>query len=539
MKFTYDYKREIKAFAQRSVTMARSAMAASSQQLATLAGYKILARGGNAVDAAVAMVAMQNVVEPHSVGIGGDAFALIYLASENKLIGMNSSGRAPAGAEPDWFFKKGITSMPERGIHTVTVPGAVMGWCEAVEKYGRLSLIEVFADAIHYAENGFPVTEVISGEWQNAAEKLSKELSAACYLPGGKAPLPGQVFKNPELARSFKAIADQGPEAFYGGKVGRAIVEFAHKQGGLLSLEDLKAHKVDWVEPISSTYRGYEVVELPPNGQGLVALEMLNILEGYDIRAMGPDSPEYLHALLEAKKLAFLDRARLITDPEFFDVPVEKLISKEYAETQRKLILPDAAMDISDAPLLPQGSDTVYVSAVDEDRNAVSFISSIYEHFGSTMVAEGTGIVLHNRGRSFCLDTERVNCIAPGKRPMHTIIPAMMFEDGKFRMSFGLMGGDMQPQSHAQFMVNLVDFDMNLQEAVDAPRARHLEDMLIYLEDGISDQAAEALAAKGHKLDRTAKVNRVGGGQAIYLHPEYDVLLGASDRRKDGRALGY
>ena len=539
MKFNYNFKRELGAYAQRSVTMAPKAMAASSQQLATLAGYKILAKGGNAVDAAVAMVAMQNVVEPQSVGMGGDAFALIYLAGEDKIIGMNSSGRAPVGAEPEWFFKKGITAMPEKGIHTVTVPGAVMGWCEAVEKYGRLSLAEVFADAINYAENGFPVTEVISGEWQNARSKLMREPSAACYLPGGKAPLPGQVFKNPDLAKSFRTIVEQGPEAFYGGEIGRAIAAFARKNGGLLCLEDLKAHKVDWVEPISTTYRGFEVVELPPNGQGLVALEMLNILEDYDIRGMGPGNPEYLHLLLEAKKLAFLDRARFITDPEFFNVPVERLISKEYAAKQRGLISPDKAMDLSGAPLLPQGSDTVYVSAVDEERNAVSFISSIYEHFGSTLVAEGTGIVLHNRGRSFCLDQKRANCIAPGKRPMHTIIPAMLFKEGRFLMSFGLMGGDMQPQSHTQFMVNLVDFDMNLQEAVDAPRARHLEGMEIYLEDGIGDEAAKALAAKGHQVDRAAAVNRVGGGQAIYLHPEYGVLLGASDRRKDGLALGY
>lgn len=539
MQFNYDFMRRREAFAQRSVTMAPKAMVASSQQLATLAGYKILAKGGNAVDAAVAMVATLNVVEPHSVGIGGDAFALIKLAGEDKVIGMNASGRAPAKADIAWFRQQGMTEMPGNGILTVTVPGALMGWAEAVEKYGRLSLGEVFADAIHYARDGFPVTEVISGEWRNAQAKLETQPSAAAYLVDGKAPMPGQVFKNPGLARTFETIAEQGVGAFYGGSIGQAIASFAKDNGGLLTVEDLERHTTSWVEPIASDYRGYTVVELPPNGQGLVALEMLNIMEGYDVRGMGHNSPEYIHRLMEAKKIAFRDRARYITDPQFSDIPVEHLLSPEYAEECRGLIDPERAKPLSAQPPLPQGSETVYVCAVDQDRNAVSFISSIYEHFGSVMVVPETGIVLQNRGCSFSLDPSHPNRIEPGKRTMHTIIPAMLFKEDRFLMSFGVMGGDMQPQGHTQFLVNLIDFDMNLQEAVDAPRARHMKDMEIYLEDGITQETAEVLSGMGHQVTRQAAVNAVGGGQAIFLDREQDTLLGASDRRKDGMALGY
>jgi len=541
MDFSYNQKREYNSYAQRSVAMGPRGMVASSQQLATLAGYKALSRGGNAVDAAVAMVSTLSVVEPFSVGIGGDAFALIYLAKEDKVMGMNASGRAPYHASIAWFHDRGIETMPERGILSVTVPGALHGWAQAVERYGRLKLGDLLEDAIYYGENGFPVTEVIAGEWK-AMEKIlrTQEGSSKTYLIDGKAPLPGQVFRNRDLAQTYSKIARDGIETFYEGEICKAIVDFSQRNNGLFSPEDFKDHTTTWVEPISTDYRSYTIHELPPNGQGITALEMLNILEGYDIASMGHNSPEYLHLLIEVKKIAFSDRDRFVTDPEFEDVPVDGLLSKEYTEQCRDKIDPDKAT----VPPVPfsyvRDSDTVYVTAVDEDRNAVSFISSIYLPFGSGMVVDGTGIVLQNRGNSFSLDSNHPNRVEPHKRPMHTIIPGMVFKDAGFLMSFGVMGGDMQPQGHVQFLINLIDFKMNLQEGVDAPRARHMQGMEVYLEEGISRKTASTLKEKGHHIAQSASsVNQVGGGQAIYLDPTQNVLLGASDRRKDGCAIGY
>jgi len=363
---------------------------------------------------------------------------------------------------------------------------------------------------------------------------------AKTYLIGGRAPRPGQVFRNKDLAQTYRKIVRDGIEVFYEGEICKAIVDFSKQNNGLFSAEDFKNHRTTWVEPISSNYRGYTIYELPPNGQGVTALEMLNILEGYDISSLGHNGPEYLHILIEAKKIAFSDRDYFVTDPEFEDVPVDRFLSKEYAKQCRGKIVGDKAM----APPLPssyaRGSETVYVAAVDRDRNAVSFISSIYMHFGSGMVVDGTGIVLQNRGKSFSLDTKHPNRLEPHKRPMHTIIPGMVFKDRNFLMSFGVMGGDMQPQGHAQFLVNLIDFKMNLQEAIDAPRLRHIQGMEVYLEEGISSQTASVLGRKGHQiLQVTPSVNQVGGGQAIYLDRGQNVLLGASDRRKDGCAIGY
>ncbi len=541
MEFTYNPKRMSDAFAQRSVVMGTRGMVASSQHLASLAGYKVLAKGGNAVDAAVAMLATLNVVEPHSVGIGGDAFALIYLRKEKKLIGMNASGRAPYRATIPWFLDKGIKTMPERGILPVTVPGALHGWAEAVNRYGTLKLAELFEDAIDYAENGFPVTEVIAGEWKNVEGLLRSHASASkSYLIGGKAPRPGQVFRNPDLAQTFKTIAKDGVDAFYRGEIARSIVDFSNKMGGLLTLEDFRNHTTTWVEPISSDYRGYTITELPPNGQGITALEMLNILEGYDIASLGHNSPEYLHLLIEAKKIAFSDRDTFVADPEFENIPIDTLLSKDYAKRCRGKIDPDRAMPIPVPLSNDQSSDTVYVTAVDAHRNAVSFISSIFMPFGSGMVVDGTGIVLQNRGKSFSLDPNHFNRLEPHKRPMHTIIPGMVFKDGHFLMSFGVMGGDMQPQGHTQFLVNLIDFKMNPQEALDAPRIRHMGGMEVYLEDGIPEGTKLELHKKGHRIIKNVPpVNQVGGGQAIILDTAQNILLGASDRRKDGCAIGY
>jgi len=541
MEFNYKIRREWKSAGQRSVVMGTDGMVAASQPLATLAGYKILQKGGNAVDAAVAMVSTLSVVEPHSVGLGGDAFALIYLAKEKKLIGMNASGRAPYRANLKWFHEKGLKDIPERGILSVTVPGALHGWASAAERYGTLSLGELFEDAIHYAENGFPVTEVIAGEWKEVDKiLLSHESSSKTYLIDGKTPKPGQIFVNRDLARTYKKIIKDGIKTFYEGEICDAIVNYSNRNHGLLSHQDFKDHATTWVEPIVTDYRGCKIYELPPNGQGLTALEMLNILGGYDIGSLKHNGAEYLHLLIEAKKLAFSDRDHFITDPDFEKIPVDKLLSEDYAKDLRNKIEVRKAKVPSLQPYSVGNGDTVYVTAVDKHRNAVSFISSIYLAFGSGMVVDGTGIVLQSRGKSFSLDPKYFNRLEPHKRPMHTIIPGMVFKDGQFLMSFGVMGGDMQPQGHVQFLVNLIDFKMNLQEAVDAPRARHLQGLEIYLEDGIPEEVAKALHEKGHRvIQGNPTTNQVGGGQAIYLDHTENVLLGASDRRKDGCALGY
>ena len=541
MEFTYKSRREWKSAAQRSVAMGTNGMVSSSQPLATLAGYKILSKGGNAVDAAVAMLSTLTVVEPHSVGLGGDAFALIYLSKEKKLIGMNGSGRAPYRADIKWFNENGMNEIPERGILSVTVPGALHGWASAVERYGTLSLGEIFEDAIHYAENGHPVTEVIAGEWKQAEKLLlSHESSAKTYLIDGKAPRPGQIFVNQDLARTYKKIVEGGIKTFYSGEICDAIVNYSNLNNGLLSPQDFMDHSTTWVDPISSDYRGYTVYELPPNGQGLTALEMLNILEGYDISSLKHNSSEYLHLLSEAKKAAFCDRDSFITDPDFEKVPVDQLLSKGYAGKLREKIDRKKAKVPSLSPLSIGNAETVYVTAVDKDRNAASFISSIYMHFGSGMVVDRTGIVLQNRGKSFCLESKHFNRLEPHKRPMHTIMPGMVSKEREFLISFGVMGADMQPQGHVQFLINLIDFKMNLQEAMDAPRGRHLQGMEVYLEDGIPDEVASELQGKGHQIIRVnSPINQVGGGQAIYLDRSQNVLLGASDRRKDGCALGF
>jgi gamma-glutamyltranspeptidase/glutathione hydrolase len=541
MDFTYTQKRERSSAAQRSVVMGRQGMVVSSQHLATLAGYKILAKGGNAVDAAVAMASMQNVVEPHSVGIGGDAFALIYLSKEKKMIGMNASGRAPYQANIKWFQEQGFKTIPERGILSVTVPGALQGWAQAVEQYGRLSLADVFEDTIHYAESGFPVTEVIAGEWQNQEELLKQHWSAEkTYLPNGKAPRPGQLFQSRDLARTYRKIINDGIETFYEGELCETITKFCKENGGLLTKQDFQDHSTSWVEPISLDYRGHTVFELPPNGQGLTALEMLNILREYDVAGMGHNSPEYIHLLVEAKKIAYNTRDNIITDPEFETIPVDTLLSREYARHCKGMIDPGKALEPDRYRSLIPGSETVYVTAVDKDRNAVSLISSIYNHFGSGVVVDGTGIVLQNRGKDFSLDPKHLNRLEPHKRTMHTIIPGMLFKSGTFLSSFGVMGGDMQPQGHVQFLANIIDFNKNLQEAVDAPRIRHMSGSEVYLEDGIAPETTATLEKKGHRIQRANPViNQVGGAQAIFQDHTENVLLGASDRRKDGCAMGY
>jgi gamma-glutamyltranspeptidase / glutathione hydrolase len=541
MEFGYSTRRRWSSAAQRSVVTGRRGMVASSQHLATAAGFKTLLKGGNAVDAAVAMLATLGVVEPHSVGIGGDAFALIYMAKDRKLVGMNGSGRAPYRANLEWFAGRRMREMPERGILSVTVPGALHGWAEAVERYGSMKLGALLEDAIFHAEGGFAVTEVIAGEWESATPVLRSNRAAAdTFLPGGTSPRPGELFANPDLARVYRRIAEEGVEALYAGELARAIVNCSERLGGLLGHDDFRDHTTTWVEPLSTDYRGYTVYELPPNGQGIVALEMLNILEGYDIRGMDHNGPDHLHLTIEVKKAAFEDRDRWIADPAFESVPVDRLCSKDYAAKIRDRIRPEQAFPVSSRVPAGTNSETVYVTAVDEQGNAASFISSLFLHFGSGVVADGTGIVLQNRGSSFTLDPAHPNRIAPHKRPLHTIIPGMVFKDGELAMSFGVMGGDMQPQGHVQFLMNVIDFGMNLQEAMDVPRVRHVDGMSVHLEEGISEETASALERRGHRIDgKDPQTNQVGGGQAIYRDRESGVLLGASDRRKDGCAMGH
>lgn len=541
MKFSYTKRRRWESAAQRSVVMGKRGMAASSQPLATQAGLGVLLKGGNAVDAAVAMLATLSVVEPHSVGLGGDSFALIWLARERKLFGLNGSGRAPRKASREWFLQRGLEAVPQRGILSVTVPGALHGWQEALSRCGTMNLGDLLEQAWHHASEGFPVSEVTAGEWANASQMLTLDPHAPeVFLPRGRPPEPGEVFANPELAKTLDTIVRHGIGAFYGGGLGEALVSCSRARGGLLCLEDLAEHTSTWVEPVCTNYRGYTVWELPPNGQGIVALEMLNILEGYDIAGLDHNGPDHIHLLVEAKKAAFWDRDCWIADPEKEQVPVERLISKEHASRIRSRIKMERASRAWGEAGSRHSRETVYVSAVDGEGNAASFISSIFMHFGSGVVAEGTGIVLQNRGCSFNLDATHPNRIEPSKRPMHTIIPAMLFKDGEFLMSFGVMGGDMQPQGHVQFLSNVIDFGMNLQEAMDVPRARHLGGMEVYLEEGIPSRTRRELEARGHQImSADPPVNQVGGGQAVYRDPETGVLLAASDRRKDGCAMGY
>ncbi|MBU1155936.1 MAG: gamma-glutamyltransferase [Proteobacteria bacterium] len=519
--------------------MAPQGMAASSHPLATRAGVRVLEDGGNAVDAAVAMVAVLTVVEPHSVAMGGDAFALLALEGGRKVAGLNASGRAPAAASVEAYRAQGHETVPTTGAFSVTVPGALAGWAEALERYGTMGLDTVLQPAITYAEKGFPVSPVIAGEWAQAEKLLSRDAAAAAtYLIHGKAPKAGQVFTNPDLGRTYRRIAEQGPELFYQGELAEAVAACVQAGGGLMTPDDLAAHVNQWVEPVALDYRGHTVLELPPNGQGITALEVLGILSGYDLAGLEPGGAEYLHLLAEAIKIAFGDRDRYITDQIFAPVPVERLLSKDYGAACRQMIHPGQALSPGAAP--PLNGDTVYLAVGDAQGNAASFISSIFTAFGSGLVVPGTGVLLHCRGRSFSLDPTHANRLEGGKRPMHTIIPGMLMKDGLMEAAFGVMGGDMQPQGHAQFLVNLLDFGLDLQAAMDAPRLRYMGGMSMYLEDGISQDSADTMAAWGHSVDQGPyPVNEVGGGQVVWRDQEQGMWLGASDRRKDGCAIGY
>jgi gamma-glutamyltranspeptidase/glutathione hydrolase len=519
----------------RSAVRAMNGMIATSQPLASAAGLRILQQGGNAIDAAVAAVAVLCVVEPMMVSPGGDLFAIVWDAKKSELKALNASGRAPQAASIDEMKKRGFTSTPPNGIHAVTVPGAVDGWTKLLERSGTMKLSQVLQPAIEYAERGFPVTDVISAEWQAGVQHQGNADFAATFLPNGKPPAPGEIFINKNLAATLKKIAAGGRDIFYKGEVAEKIVKFAQSQGGLHTTRDFANHTSQWIDPIHTTYRGYTVYELPPNTQGLAALEMLNILEGYDLKALAHNSAEYLHLLTEAKKLAYADRARHIADPAFYQAPLDRLLSKDYAAELRKRIDPNRVLEQT-ASGPRGGEDTVFLTVVDKDRNAISLIQSIFSAFGSGLVAGDTGIVLHNRGAGFSFDPNHPNKIEGGKRPFHTLVPGMVLRDGRPWMTFGVMGGDMQAQGHVQVLLNIIDFGMDVQRAGEMPRFRHFDSGLA-LESAIGEETRSALKAKGHQI--TISPGMFGGYQAIMIDPKTGVLSGGSDPRKDGCALGW
>jgi gamma-glutamyltranspeptidase/glutathione hydrolase len=517
-------------------------------------GLDILKKGGNAIDAAIATNAAIGLMEPMSCGIGGDLFAIIWDAKSQKLYGLNASGRSPYRATRELFAQKGLSAIPETGPLTWSVPGCVDGWEELRKRFGTMSFEQLLGPSIRYAEDGFPVTEVIAGYWlatRRGETQLQRNPdSAKTYMPNGEPPRAGDVFKNPYLARSYREIATNGRDAFYKGKIAQEIVAFSERNGGLFALKDFADHTSTWVEPVSTTYRGYEVWEIPPPGQGISVLQMLNILEGFDLKKMGPLSPDYWHLLIEAKKLAYADRAKFYADPAFTKVPTKELISKPYAEQRRKLINPNKALTNLQAgdPKLGH-SDTIYLCVVDKDRNCVSLIQSNYYGFGSGMVPGDLGFVLQNRGNSFALDPNHANRLEPHRRPFHTIIPAMVTREGKPWFVFGVMGGDMQPQGHVQVLCNLIDFGMNVQQAGEAPRVEHrgsatptgLPELegggFVEAEQGIPDEVLRELVRRGHRV--TPVKTNTGGYQGILIDAKTNMLHGGSEPRKDGCAVGY
>lgn len=521
----------------RSPVLARNGMVCTSQPLATAAGLRILQAGGNAIDAAIAAAAVLNVVEPMMTGIGGDVFAIVRWNKTGELVGLNASGRSPYAISLDYLRGKGHTQMPAMGADAVTVPGAVDGWFSLLEKFGSMTRAQILAPAIDYAENGFAVTEIIANQWSAETEKLrDDEMAARVYLPGGRAPRHGEIAFNKELAATFRRIADGGRQAFYTGDLAQKIVEAVRRKGGVLALKDLADHRSEWVKPVSVNYKGYDLYELPPNGQGITALLMLNLLEGFDLKTWGHNSAEYLHHLVEAKKLAFADRDRYVSDPEFAKIPLERLLSKNYAAERRKLIDPKkAAAQVRPGTI--ESNDTVYLTVVDKDRNVVSFINSIFSAFGSGIVAGDTGICLQNRGAGFSLDPNSWNRVEPHKRPLHTIIPALVMKNGKPYFSYGIMGGDNQPQAHVQVFLNLVEFGMTVQEAGEAPRFRHSAAAGLGLESGIGPEVRRLLGLRGHRI--VDMKDSFGGYQGILIDPVTGVLMGGSDPRKDGSAMGW
>ena len=520
----------------RSVVMSTHGMVATSQPMATQAGLTVLQAGGNAMDAAIAASAVLCVVEPQSTGIGGDCFLLYHEARSGTLHGLNGSGRAPARATLEEFERRGLMQVPEQGILSMIVPGAVDAWQTALARFGTRSLEELLQPAILYAEDGYAVTPVVSKAWQNNAAVLATHAeSRRDFLVDGHAPMAGSVHRLPRLAESLRRIARGGRDAFYQGTIAEEIVRFSRAHDGLLELEDFAAYRPEWVEPICTDYRGVRVYEIPPNGQGITALMTLNILAHANLRGLSHLSTEHLHLVIEAFKLAVAERDEYVADPAFSKLPVEEMLSKEFAARQYARIDPRHAAPYPILPAAHAHRDTVYLSVADRDRNAVSFINSLYYPFGSGMVAGGTGIMMQNRGAGFVLERDHFNCIAPRKRPLHTIIPAMAYR-GDDILSFGVMGGEYQPMGHVYVLTNWLDFGMDLQEAIDAARFQP-GGGVVALERPIPDTVLKALQQRGHVVGRTEL--SLGGAQAIFIDAQNGVLQAGSDPRKDGCALGY
>jgi gamma-glutamyltranspeptidase/glutathione hydrolase len=541
-----------RGFATRSEVLARQGMVATSQPLATQAALDILRQGGSAVDAAIAANAVLGVVEPMMDGVGGDLFAIIWDAKTKRLHGLNASGRSPNALTPEIFRARGLKSIPGNGPLSISVPGCVDGWAEMHHKFGKLPWGTILKPAIEYARNGFPVSEQVAFDWEFYGRSYRDQSAnfREVYTIEGRIPVKGDVFRNPLLAASLEKIARGGRDAFYKGEIARVIDAYCKREGCFLTEADLAAHTSDWVEPVSTNYRGYDVWELPPNGQGVTALQMLNILEGYDLKKFGFGSKEHIHYFVEAKKLAYEDRAKFYADPAFNRLPLKSLLSKEYAAARRKLIS-DTRAGVGYEPGNPaiQQGDTVYLTAADRDGNMVSLIQSVASSFGSGMVPDGLGFVLHNRGASYTLEEGHYNSYAPRKRPFHTIIPAFMTRDGQPILSFGVMGGAFQPLGHVQIVTNMIDFGMNIQEAGDAPRIDHTGSSMptgsraaadggqILLESGHSYETIRELMKMGHKVGYS--LGLYGGYQAIRYDPQRQVYYGASESRKDGQAAGY
>lgn len=535
-------------FATRSEVIAQHGMAATSQPLATQVALDILKKGGNAIDAAIAANALLGLVEPTGNGMGGDLFAIIWSAKDQKLFGLNASGRSPKSLTLDYFKQNGYKKIPSHGVLPISVPGAVDGWFTMHKKFGTIDMKEILQPAINYAREGFPVTELIAYYMEIGTRNLKRFPNIAdVYMPNGAAPKKGEIFKNPALANTLEKIANKGRDEFYKGSIAKTISKFVKEQGGFLAYEDFATHYSEWVEPLSVNYRGYDVWELPPNGQGTAALQQLNIMENFDMAAMGFGTAEYIHHFTEAKKLAFEDRAKYYADPDFNNYPIEELISKEYAAERAKLINPKRAARSYPAGEIEQGN-TIYMTVADQFGNMVSLIQSNYRGMGSGICAPGLGFILQDRGELFSLEEGHANVYEPGKRPFHTIIPAFITKDGKPFISFGLMGGAMQPQGHAQMVSNLIDFGMNLQEAGDAPRIRHggssqptgstmKDGGTLYLESGIRWEELQKLMHMGHKIQWD--LGGYGGYQAIMWDAKNKVYFGASESRKDGQAAGY
>lgn len=521
----------------RSEVIAPTGMVAASQPLAAQVGIDILKAGGNAIDAAVAVNAMLGLVEPHMNGVGGDLFAIVWDASTQQLYGLNATGRAPYEINRQVFARQGLDRVPGGGPLTWTVPGAVDGWDQLLDRFGTMDFADVLAPAIRYARQGFPVSEIIQRQWAGSESSLAQwPDSAKTYLPNGRAPRVGEVFKNPGLADTYEAIAEGGRDAFYRGSIARRIVAFSEANGGYFTMRDFEDHTSSWVDPVTTSYRGYDVWEIPPNSSGIIALMMLNIMEGYDIASMGHNTAETLHVITEAKKLSFADRDTFVADADANRLPVNELISKEYAAARRGLIDPARALPDVSAGDPSEFSDTVYLTVVDKDRNAVSLIESIFSHFGSGVVPGDLGFALQNRGTGFSLEAGHLNSLEPHKRSLHTNMPGFVTKDGRPFMPFGVMGGNMQPQGHVQVLSNIIDFGMTLQEAGDAARLRHQG--RVFVEPGISDDVIAQLERLGHDV-RRAGGGGMGGYQAIMIHPETGMLHGGTDPRKDGQAVGY